>query len=165
MAAVAHNPAFAKKVGIPVSVGKDFTAADKGKKFGLGGRVDLQKINQPKTKHGQEAILSKGENIMAKKMCGGGKAKKMASGGIAASGMGKVTAGGKRPHGEHTVQEKGHTKGKNLGDTGKVLGLQGGAKSGKGVYGAAPIKMAKGGSASSRADGIASKGKTKGKWC
>lgn len=28
MAAVAHNPEFAKKVGIPVSVGKDFNAAD-----------------------------------------------------------------------------------------------------------------------------------------
>lgn len=29
MAAVAHNPAFAKKVGIPQSVGKEFHAADK----------------------------------------------------------------------------------------------------------------------------------------
>lgn len=29
MNAVAHSPAFAKKVGIPVSVGKDFVAADK----------------------------------------------------------------------------------------------------------------------------------------
>lgn len=29
MQAVAHNPVFAKKVGIPVSVGKEFTAADK----------------------------------------------------------------------------------------------------------------------------------------
>jgi hypothetical protein len=29
-AAVAHNPAFAKKVGIPVSVGRDFNQADKG---------------------------------------------------------------------------------------------------------------------------------------
>ena len=37
MAAVAHNPAFAKKVGIPQSVGKDFSAADKGKKFAKGG--------------------------------------------------------------------------------------------------------------------------------
>ena len=37
--------------------------------------------------------------------------KKMAKGGVAASGMGKVVAGGKRPHGEHTVQQKGHTKG------------------------------------------------------
>ena len=105
MAAVAHNPAFAKKVGIPVSVGKDFSEADKGKKFRLGGRADLQKINQPKTKHGQEAILNKG-GIM--------KAKKMAKGGMTASGMGKVVAGGKRPHGEHTVQQKGHTKGKNI---------------------------------------------------
>ena len=104
MAAVAHNPAFAKKVGIPVSVGKEFTSADKGKKFGSGGRADLQKINEPKTRHGREAILNKG-GIMA-------KTKKMASGGIAASGMGKVVAGGKRPHGEHTVQQKGHTKGK-----------------------------------------------------
>jgi hypothetical protein len=31
MRAVAHNPAFAKKVGVPVSVGKEFTAADAAK--------------------------------------------------------------------------------------------------------------------------------------
>ena len=31
MAAVAHSPAFAKKVGIPQSVGKEFVTADKGK--------------------------------------------------------------------------------------------------------------------------------------
>ena len=37
MEAVAHNPAFAKKVGIPQSVGKDFAAADKCKKFYKGG--------------------------------------------------------------------------------------------------------------------------------
>jgi len=37
MEAVAHNPAFAKKVGIPQSVGKDFANADKGKKFASGG--------------------------------------------------------------------------------------------------------------------------------
>ena len=37
MAAVAHSPKFAKKVGIPVSVGKDFASADKGKKFKGGG--------------------------------------------------------------------------------------------------------------------------------
>ena len=37
MEAVAHNSAFAKKVGIPQSVGKDFAAADKGKKFKGGG--------------------------------------------------------------------------------------------------------------------------------
>ena len=31
MAAVAHNPNFAKKVGIPQSVGQEFNAADKAK--------------------------------------------------------------------------------------------------------------------------------------
>ena len=30
MAAVAHNPAFARKVGIPQSVGEDFNRADEG---------------------------------------------------------------------------------------------------------------------------------------
>lgn len=32
MAAVAHNPEFAKKVGVPVSVGRDFVSADKAQK-------------------------------------------------------------------------------------------------------------------------------------
>jgi len=33
MAAVAHNKAFAKKVGVPQSVGRDYVKADKGRKF------------------------------------------------------------------------------------------------------------------------------------
>lgn len=33
MEAVAHDPGFAKKAGIPQSVGKEFAAADEGKKF------------------------------------------------------------------------------------------------------------------------------------
>ena len=37
MAAVAHSPKFAKKVGIPTSVGKEFAKADEGKKFKGGG--------------------------------------------------------------------------------------------------------------------------------
>ena len=46
MAAIAHNPAFAKKVGVPQSVGKDFNQADKGKTFSKGGMmkpVDMKK--------------------------------------------------------------------------------------------------------------------------
>lgn len=39
MEAVAHSPAFAKKVGISQSVGKDFANADKGKKFNKGGTI------------------------------------------------------------------------------------------------------------------------------
>jgi hypothetical protein len=37
MEAVAHNPSFAKKVGIPQKVGKEFAKADEGKKFKEGG--------------------------------------------------------------------------------------------------------------------------------
>jgi hypothetical protein len=37
MQAVAHNPAFAKKVGISQKVGKEFAKADEGKKFKGGG--------------------------------------------------------------------------------------------------------------------------------
>ena len=37
MEAIAHNPGFAKKVGVPQSVGKDFSNADKGKSFKQGG--------------------------------------------------------------------------------------------------------------------------------
>jgi hypothetical protein len=37
MAAIANSPSFAKKVGVPQSVGKDFSNADKGKKFSKGG--------------------------------------------------------------------------------------------------------------------------------
>jgi hypothetical protein len=37
MEAIAHSPSFAKKVGVPQSVGKDFSNADKGKTFKQGG--------------------------------------------------------------------------------------------------------------------------------
>jgi hypothetical protein len=39
MEAVAHNRAFAKRVGIPQSVGRDFVQADKGRKFAKGGEM------------------------------------------------------------------------------------------------------------------------------
>ena len=43
MAAVANNPAFAKKVGVPQSVGKEFSNADKGRKFSKGGDMKESK--------------------------------------------------------------------------------------------------------------------------
>ena len=57
MAAIAHNPAFAKKVGIPQSVGQDFNKADKGKKFGTGGSANITiggkgQINKQRTRFG-----------------------------------------------------------------------------------------------------------------
>jgi len=44
MAAIAHNPLFAKKVGVSQSVGKDFNAADKGKTFNKGGMMKMRKF-------------------------------------------------------------------------------------------------------------------------
>jgi len=115
MAAIANNPAFAKKVGIPQSVGKDFNEADKGKKFGSGGvsRADIQKVNKSKTDHGKMAFFKEGGNTMASKMNPGFMAMmakkkgtgKMAGGGMA---MGKVKTAAPSRDG---IAEKGKTKG------------------------------------------------------
>ncbi len=43
MRAVAHSPEFAKKAGVPQSVGKDFSNADKGRKFSKGGDMKESK--------------------------------------------------------------------------------------------------------------------------
>lgn len=100
MAAAAHNPKFAKKVGVPVSVAKEFNQADKGKKFKEGGMAQdkLKKMFKGKETKGEElkearAIKSgkitpeeyaRGEKMEeAKKMKKGGscKVKKYAKGG------------------------------------------------------------------------------------
>jgi hypothetical protein len=54
MAAVAKNPKFAKKAGVPQSVGEDFLEADKGKKFRRGGTTNPMRagINKQKTRAG-----------------------------------------------------------------------------------------------------------------
>ena len=59
MTAVAHNPKFAKKVGIPQSVGKDFSEADKSKKFKKGG-VSLA------VGRGEKLPVSQGAGLTAK---------------------------------------------------------------------------------------------------
>jgi len=45
MEAVAHNPSFAKKAGVPQSVGQDFSKADKGKTFKRGGEMATKGMN------------------------------------------------------------------------------------------------------------------------
>lgn len=54
MEAVAHNPGFAKKVGIKQSVGQDFASADKGKKFKEGGMSKLNKLFKGKDTQSEE---------------------------------------------------------------------------------------------------------------
>jgi hypothetical protein len=108
MEAIAHSPSFAKKVGVPQSVGKDFASADKGRKFSKGGDTMATKMSK----------FEKMGKDVEKRGMKEGSAKDMAM------------------------------------DRMQMMGM----KKGGGVK-----KMASGGSASSRADGIASKGKTKGK--
>jgi hypothetical protein len=82
MAAVANNPSFAKKAGVPQSVGKEFTQADKGRKFSKGGDMKSDMM-----KKGMPAALAKHAAKPASKahagLKSGGKVK-MASGGLAA---------------------------------------------------------------------------------
>jgi hypothetical protein len=51
MEAVAHNPAFAKKVGIPVKVGKEFAKADSMKTGGLYANIHAK---QERIKQGSD---------------------------------------------------------------------------------------------------------------
>ena len=126
MDAVAHNPAFAKKAGVPQSVGKDFSEASKGMKFGKGSksRADVQAINKPKTNQGSQELFKQGGDTMATKMNPGfmammakkkAGAKKMASGGSVDVGnsksMGKVRTAAPSKDG---VASKGKTKGKQI---------------------------------------------------
>jgi hypothetical protein len=108
MNAIAHNKAFAKKVGVPQSVGKDFSEADKGKKFKQGGIMAKKEMHSEKSemkmdKAQDKAMIKKafrqhdmqehkggkGTKLVLKKggsaMCGGGRAKKMAAGGSTGS--------------------------------------------------------------------------------
>ena len=121
MAAIAHNPAFAKKVGIPQSVGKDFDEADKGKKFGSGGttRPDVQKVNKSKTDHGKMTFFKEGGSIMATKNNGITKAK-----------MGTVRTAAPSKDG---IASKGKTKGTMISMKGSTpLGMKkGGMAKGK----------------------------------
>jgi hypothetical protein len=70
MAAVANNPSFAKKVGVPQSVGKEFSNADKNRKFSKGGDTMASKMNP-----GFMAMMAKKKGAPAKKMAGGGMTK------------------------------------------------------------------------------------------
>jgi hypothetical protein len=79
MAAVANNPAFAKKTGVPQSVGKEFLTADKGKKFKQGGEMKESKAMVKKEisfmkKAGAPKSMIKHEKAEAKGMKKGGMA-------------------------------------------------------------------------------------------
>jgi len=87
MAAVANNPAFAKKAGVPQSVGQEFIKADKGRKFAKGGDMKESKkmmgkeLAFMKAKGAPKSMIKHEKAEMGMKK--GGKVK-MAAGGLAA---------------------------------------------------------------------------------
>ena len=86
MAAVANNPAFAKKAGVPQSVGKDFTTADKGKKFVKGGLMAKSQGPKP-SPMGKVRTAAPSRDGLAEKGKTKGKVVKMAGNSI---GTGKA---------------------------------------------------------------------------
>ena len=95
MAAVANNPSFAKKAGVPQSVGKEFNNADKGKSFKRGG----------------DMATSMGKPVMKKGMStakdGMKKPTPMANTSMMGMKKGGMTKGG-------GIESKGKTKGKMI---------------------------------------------------
>ena len=87
MAAVAHSPSFAKKAGVPMSVGKDFNEADKGRKFSKGGDIMATKMNPFMAMIAKKKAGAKPEMPM-KKMATGGFVR--AADGVASKGKTKA---------------------------------------------------------------------------
>jgi hypothetical protein len=104
MAAVANNPAFAKKAGIPQNVGKEFVTADKGKTFKEGGHMATTKMGKPVMKKG----MSTAKDGMKKPTP---MADAMMAPAMPARPMGMKKGGVTRADG---VVSKGHTKGKQI---------------------------------------------------
>ena len=103
MAAIANNPSFAKKVGIKQSVGKEFTTADKGKKFKEGGMAESKKMVKKEVSFMKKKGAPK--SMIKHEM---GEMMGMKKGGMAASKMGAVKTAAPSRDG---VAVKGKTKG------------------------------------------------------
>jgi len=185
MEAIAHSPSFAKKVGVPQSVGQDFSKADKGRKFSKGG--DMKKMNMGGYADGGMTMVNKGGKMVPDFAADG--VGKMAKGGMAMfeksgkdvekKGMkegskadmaldkkqmmgmkkGGMAEGGKADMAQDKAMIKKafkmHDKQEHKGDKGTNLSM---LKKG----GMAASKMGAVKTAAPSRDGIASKGKTKG---
>ena len=187
MEMIAHSPKMAKKAGVPQSVGKDFAVADKGKKFKGGGMKKMRKfaegdmvedesayvgshLNMGKDRGSRLGRLSKEDSDMLKKQDeASGMNKNPKMGGLAKAGMSAGLAAAQKYNG----MKKGGMAKSDMKEDMKMDKSQDKAmikkafkqhdaqehKGGKGTT----LKLAKGGSFRSSADGCATKGKTKGK--
>ena len=186
MAAVAKNPSFAKKVGVPASVGQEFLTADKGKKFRSGG--EMKKKMRKFMDGGETASESSGamgylkkkyaaeepksdldqlrSNIKATGRAGMAGAKTAAESIPMVRGAKELASRvGQKSMPKSYDEEKGMKKGGKVHSDiakDKPMMKKVAAKAVKG-HEARMHKMASGGSVFRKtADGVASKGKTKG---
>ena len=165
MAAVAHNPAFAKKAGVPQSVGKEFNKADKGRKFSKGGDImakkdssfddDVSTVKRALYKQPGDAALYSRERGLGPGMARrrleerGVDVRALAANEANPEDLGSYKKGGKVKHEDVKMDKSMMQKAVNKHE-------------GRLHKGETMTKLAKGGTASSRADGCATKGKTKG---
>jgi hypothetical protein len=162
MAAAAHNPAFAKKVGVPMSVAKEFNQADKGKKFKGGGMMDKKDLMQDKK------MAKKAVGMHESQLHGGKKSDltKLKKGGVAKTVTKEMEYDyktGKKSFAGTTAQKDAHAE-----KEGKIVAKHLAYDKSKGMKKGGMTKgcgYASGGKVSqlSKANGIAKQGKTRGK--
>jgi hypothetical protein len=138
MAMVANDPAAAKRVGVPQSVGKEFVEADKGRNFNRGGDM-----KESKKMMGKEVAFMKKKGAPKAMVKHEMTEMGMKKGGYASGGMPMVMKDGKKVP---AFAADGEGKMKAGGMAKKMMG--GGMTYSAGGYTRA-------------ADGIAKKGKTK----
>jgi hypothetical protein len=155
MAAVANNPAFAKKVGIKKSVGEEFMKADKSKKFASGGSL---KATDPSENPGLSKLPTEVRNKMGY----------MKKGGMAKKDMMQDKKTVKKAVGMHEKQLHGGKKSDlaALKKGGRIAAKGEHAVQKQSKRGAEMVKMKSGGMTKcAKGGGIEVRGKTKGKIC
>lgn len=123
MAAVSHNPVFAKKVGIPQSVGREFNKADKGHNFSQGDKMNTKKMADGGLAKKEHQHLATHHMTMA--------AHHMAAAGEDSRNSTIEKGESKRPHGEHAIQERGKTRAMEPKMAGTTTGLKKGGPVGR----------------------------------
>ena len=162
MAAVANNPAFAKKVGVSKSVGEEFMKADKGRKFGKGGMAHEEKGEMKADVKQDKAMIKKAFKMHdAQKHEGKTNLSKLKKGGVAKTvtkemeydyKTGKKSFAGTTAQRDRHAEKEGKIVAKRAAYDKDMDMMCGGGKT---------KKMATGGYVRS-ADGIAKRGLTKG---
>jgi len=170
MEAIAHNKAFAKKVGVSQSVGRDFSTADKGKTFNEGGDTMASKMSPKLDPKMMAALMSRKKPMMPQRPMP--RAPMPPVGGRMGADNQMMQPGSSEPGTPAMMKKGGKTKKMAMGgmvknDTAQDKAMikkamkQHDAQEHKGGKGT-DLKLAKGGTFRKSANGVAKKGLTKG---